>query len=186
MSVIQALLRSTLILTLLVLAVSPSVQAADAPVNPRQTWQLLDYIAVDYAGAVKDGQVVSVGEFAEMQEFSATVVTQLTALPITPQQADLIASAKKLNAAVMARTDADVVASAAHQIASQLLASYPIDASPAATPDLLRGASLYAQQCTACHGATGHADGPVAASLNPPPVAFADPAGGENRAPLSL
>jgi high-affinity iron transporter len=25
-------------------------------VNPRQTWQLLDYIAVDYAGAVQGGR----------------------------------------------------------------------------------------------------------------------------------
>lgn len=186
MSVIQAFLRSTLILSLLAFAIDTPAQAADAPVNPKQTWQLLDYIAVDYAGAVKDGQVISAGEFAEMQEFSATVVTQLTALPATPQQADLIVSAKKLNAAVESHKDPTEVAAAAHLLASQLLASYPIDANPASTPDLARGAALYAQQCTACHGTTGHADGPIAASLDPPPIAFADPARAAQRSPFAL
>jgi mono/diheme cytochrome c family protein len=31
------------------------------------------------------------------------------------------------------------------------------------------GAQVYAQRCVLCHGATGHGDGPAAASLNPHP-----------------
>ena len=40
----------------------------------RQLWQLLDYIAVDYAGAVSGGAVVSEAEYAEMIEFAQNSV----------------------------------------------------------------------------------------------------------------
>jgi high-affinity iron transporter len=36
------------------------------------TWRLLDYIAVDYAGAVKHGTVTSASEYAEQNEFAAS------------------------------------------------------------------------------------------------------------------
>lgn len=36
----------------------------------RQLWQLLDYVSVDYAGAVQNGSVISEVEYGEMQEFS--------------------------------------------------------------------------------------------------------------------
>jgi mono/diheme cytochrome c family protein len=51
---------------------------------------------------------------------------------------------------------------------------------PAAAPagnlrgDAEAGKALYAQYCTTCHGATGHGDGPVAATLNPKPANHAD------------
>src|SRR5262249_32135923 len=40
--------------------------------------------------------------------------------------------------------------------------------------DAEAGKALYAQYCTTCHGATGHGDGPVAATLNPKPANHAD------------
>jgi high-affinity iron transporter len=33
------------------------------------TWRLLDYLAVDYPGAVRDGRIVSQAEYDEMREF---------------------------------------------------------------------------------------------------------------------
>ena len=89
-------------------------------VNPRQTWQLLDYIAVDYAGAVQGGKVVAQAEYAEMREFAATVRAQLAALPTTPTQPDLIAQADRLTAAVEAKAEAGQVAAAAHQLADAI------------------------------------------------------------------
>ena len=38
----------------------------------KQTWQLLDYLAVDYGGAVSNGQIQSASEYEEMKEFAAT------------------------------------------------------------------------------------------------------------------
>jgi mono/diheme cytochrome c family protein len=47
-----------------------------------------------------------------------------------------------------------------------------------ATPKLLaRGETLFKQQCSSCHGDTGHGDGPAAASLTPKPRNFSQPGG---------
>ncbi|MFZ2234938.1 MAG: hypothetical protein WAV67_01015, partial [Dokdonella sp.] len=40
-----------------------SAWAADPQSEARQAWQLLDYIAVDYAGAVQNGKVIEPGEY---------------------------------------------------------------------------------------------------------------------------
>ena len=45
----------------------------------------------------------------------------------------------------------------------------------AAAPDVAKGKEIFAQRCVACHGATGHGDGPASASLDPKPRKFADP-----------
>ncbi|WP_231734325.1 cytochrome c/FTR1 family iron permease [Lysobacter gilvus] len=164
-----------------------TVQAAETPgANPRQTWQLLDYVAVDYAGAVQAGQVVAPAEYAEMREFAGTVRIQLAALPTTPAQPALLAQADRLIAAVEAKAEARDVATLAHQLADALLKSYPIAAAPTMPPDLARAAPLYAQQCAGCHGASGRGDGPVAASLNPPPINFTDAERAARRSPLAL
>jgi high-affinity iron transporter len=137
-------------------------------------WRLLDYIAVDYPGAVADGRVISAAEYAEMKEFSGTVRERLTALPATPAQGALLAKADALIAHIDRRAAPQEVAARARSLASDLLAAYPTPLAPNAAPDLARGAALYAEQCASCHGATGHADGVGARGLDPPPVAFAD------------
>ena len=73
-----------LLLALLACLCLPAFAAAPASVNPRQTWQLLDYVAVDYGAAVQNGRVVSAAEYAEMREFAGAVRSQLAALPATP------------------------------------------------------------------------------------------------------
>lgn len=160
--------------------------AEDAPANPRQTWQLLDYVAVDYAGAVKNGEVIDPGEYAEMREFAATVLAQVQALPPAAEQPTLMAEANELIAAVAAKNDPDAVAALAHRMADALLKTYPIASVPATAPDLALAAPLYAQQCASCHGLSGHGDGPAAAGLNPPPIAFSDTERAAKRTPFAL
>lgn len=160
--------------------------AALAAPNPRQTWQLLDYVAVDYAGAIQNGKVVSPAEYAEMREFAATIHTHLAALPVTPGQPALVAQSDRLVAAVETKADPTAVADLAHRLADDLLLSYPVGAVPSAPPDIGQVAPLYAQQCASCHGPTGHGDGPAAASLNPPPIAFSDAERAARRSPLAL
>lgn len=147
---------------------------------------MLDYIAVDYAGAVQNGRVVVPSEYAEMQEFAGTVRTQLAALPATPKQSALVAQADRLVAAVAAKAEPVQVAELAHRLADDLLASYPIGAVPATPPEPARAAALYAQQCAACHGPTGQGDGLAGASLDPPPIAFTDAARAALRTPFAL
>src|SRR6185436_8331971 len=77
---------------LLCLSLTP---AAAAPSQDAQTaWRLLDYVAVDYGGAVQDGKVVSVSEYAEMREFSATVGGKIAALPQAAAKNGLIAESR--------------------------------------------------------------------------------------------
>jgi len=160
--------------------------AGDPQAEARQAWQLLDYIAVDYAGAVRGGQVVEVGEYAEMQEFGVTVRTKLAALPDQSEQSALVAAADRLNAAIASKAPPEQVAKEAHALANTLLKAYRIEATPASPPHVAKAAPLYAQQCAGCHGPTGHGDGPVAASLTPRPIAFTDAERAAQRSPLAL
>lgn len=178
--------RYFLIALLTCLCLPVAWAGAASPVNPRQTWQLLDYVAVDYGAAVQNGRIVSAGEYAEMREFAGAVRSQLAALPATPGQADLVTQADQLVAAVEAKAEASHVADRAHRLADGLLASYPIGAAPTTPPDLARAALLYAAQCAACHGSAGQGDGPAAASLDPPPIAFTDAARAAQRSPFAL
>jgi len=121
-------------------------------------WRLLDYMAVDYSGAVgPDGRVVSAAEYAEMVEFSANVTQRIAALPARPQRAALAAEAQAVQAAVARKAPPAEVQRLAHALGAHLLAVYPVPRAPSATPDPARGAALYAQNCASCHGATGGA-----------------------------
>lgn len=163
---------SLFLLAAVALLCSVPAFANDAEVQT--TWRLLDYVAVDYAGAVSAGKVTSESEFAEMSEFAGQIVSRITQLPANGAKARLTGDARRLQSAIAAHAQPTEVASQAHALAQALLAAYPVPLAPSAIPDLARGASLYAQHCAACHGATGDGHGPNAAKLNPPPIAFAD------------
>lgn len=158
--------------TVLTLLCAGPVWAKDADVQT--TWRLLDYVAVDYGGAVSGGRVVSTSEFAEMNEFAGQIVSRLGQLPDKPAKAGLIRSANQLRASVAAKAEPSTVALQARSLAAALLAAYPVPLAPTSMPNLDRGAALYAQNCSSCHGAAGDGHGPNAAKLNPPPIAFTD------------
>jgi len=137
-------------------------------------WRLLDYIAVDYAGAVSDGRVSSEAEYAEMTEFAGQVETRLTALPENAGKAELLGRSRTLRTIIARKASPNEVAAQSRALASALLAAYPVPLAPTAPPDLARGAALYSQNCVSCHGATGDGHGPGSIGLNPPPIAFTD------------
>lgn len=182
---VPAFLRRLLLATLLVAAGLSPVAAQDGS-DVRQAWQLLDYIAVDYGGAVADGKVVSDGEYAEMREFSATARERIGALPDNPRRGVLLAQADGLIALVQRRADAAQVAQAAHALADGLLAAYGDGSVAMPTPEPASAASLYAAQCAGCHGATGRGDGPAAAGMVPAPIDFTDLTRATQRSPLAL
>lgn len=161
--------------------VLPETQA-----TAKQVWQVLDYLAVDYSKAVRDGKVVSADEYKEMQEFAGTVRHRLTELPEGQQKAQLVSRAQELQRAISDKDQSQEVASQARNLASALLAAYPFPVAPTAVPDLRLGARVYAQQCTACHGATGAGNGPLAAKLSPPPISFTDHHRAAERSVLAL
>jgi high-affinity iron transporter len=170
--------------TLLTFALPSLSSAAEADV--RRVWQLLDYLSVDYAGAVKDGKVLSESEFSEMKEFAHSSREKLAALEAKPEQAALVNEADALSSAIEAKSSPDTVSTLAKGLANHLLAVYPVPAAPAAVPDVKLGAKVFQAQCAACHGATGNGDGPVGLQLNPHPVAFTNTERARQRSVFAL
>lgn len=182
-----ALARLFLAVALLVAAQLPATAVAqDAPPSAAVAWRLLDYIAVDYPGAVADGRIVSEAEYAEMREFSASVRSRIAALPASSAKPQLLAEANALVGSVDHRAEPADVARRARTLAADLLKAYPVPLAPQQAPNLVRGAALYAQQCASCHGAAGRGDGPNAKGLDPPPIAFTDVARANERSLFGL
>ena len=172
------------LLLLLAVAMPSAARADDAAVQT--TWRLLDYLAVDYRGAVQDGRVVSQAEYDEMREFSGSVVERITALPDRPGRAALLTAARDLEGAIARKAAPPEVDRRARSLAGQLLALYPVPLAPAATPDVARGAALFAENCTSCHGTDGAARTSAAAQMDPPPIDFTDRGRARERSTFAL
>lgn len=153
------------------LAVSP-VHAETASVQT--AWRLLDYIAVDYPGAVQDGAVISQIEFMEMIEFAAAAHERINELPPSGARADLQYRAGALQSLIANKGPAATVAESARALAGDLIQAYPITLAPVKPLDFARGQALYTRSCLSCHGANGDGKGPAALGLVPPPTAFTD------------
>ena len=154
---------------------APAYAQASSPSTEVQTsWRLLDYIAVDYREAVRDGKVVNAAEYQEMAEFSASVSQRLAALPDKPARQALLTDAQALQKEIGAKATPADIAARARKLASELLAAYPVPLAPAGIPDPARGRALYAENCASCHGGKGEGASGAFAQLDPPPIAFAD------------
>lgn len=173
------------ILAVCLLLMSPAAAQADAG-DVQTAWRLLDYISVDYAGAVAKGKVTSPTEYAEQEEFAATVSAKLAALPAKPERAALMAGAARLQSAIAAKADPTQVADIAHGLAASLLSAYPVPLAPNTPPDLGQGQALFKANCASCHGMSGDGHGPDAAKLQTPPIAFTDAHRGRERSVFGL
>ena len=180
------MLRRFLLSFALLCACAPAFAASAGSADVQTTWQLLDYLAVDYGGAVKDGKVVSASEYAEMREFSASAVEKIAALPANPAKGALVAESKQFGALIEHKASPQAVAAAAHALGQHLLAAYPVPLGPRQAPDLARGAKLFQENCSSCHGAKGDAQTAMARQLNPPPIAFVDHDRAKQRSPFAL
>lgn len=170
----------------LITGLSSPARAAPGDEDVQTAWRLLDYIAVDYRGAVADGRVTSTLEYAEMVEFSSTVEAKIAALPVKPGRAALVADASAFEDMIARKASPDAVATEARALSSRLLATYPVPLAPGKAPDIKRGAMLYVQNCASCHGSNGNGLGPDAAKLDPPPIAFLDADRARERSPFAL
>lgn len=177
------------VIALFWLAAIPAGLSAAPAADPNEVqtaWRLLDYMAVDYGGAVDGGRIKSASEYAEMTEFAASVSARLATLPPTPQRAALMSGATRLQAVIARKGSAEDVATLAHGLAADLLQAYPVPLAPAAPPSFERGEASFQTTCAACHGATGDGHGPNAAKLSTPPIAFTDLARARQRSIFAL
>ena len=175
-----------LVILAMITGLSPPARAATGDEDVQTAWRLLDYVAVDYRGAVVDGRITNAAEYAEMVEFSSTVEAKITMLPAKPGRTALVAEASALRNLIVRKASPDDVATTARALSGQLLTVYPFPLAPTGAPDVKRGAGLYAQNCASCHGLNGDGRGPDAAKLDPPPIAFLDARRARERSPFAL
>ncbi|EJM10291.1 high-affinity Fe2+/Pb2+ permease [Pseudomonas sp. GM18] len=137
---------------------------------------LLDYIAADYPAAVEGGKVIDEAEYLEQQTFLGELQGLIADLPAKPERAELEQGVNGLRTAISARKDGADVTRQARQLGAKLAVTYEVSQAPVITPDPTRGAPLYAQQCSVCHGDTGIGDGPAGVGMTPPPTNLRDAA----------
>ncbi|HEK1770610.1 TPA: FTR1 family protein [Pseudomonas putida] len=157
-----------------VLALCSTLAQAEAPAEAIKALHLLDYIGADYPPTVEGGKVVDEGEYREQQEFSGVLAELVNGLPANPERDALEQGVQALRQAIEQRQDGSAVAHQARQLGARLAVAYEVSQAPVITPDPARGAALYAQNCSICHGDTGAGDGPAGVGLEPAPANLRD------------
>jgi len=142
--------------------------------NTQQLLQLIDYVGVDYSGAVEDGQEVNQAEYDEMQDFAAGISQQLIDLPEDSVKAKLTEQSQTLTLWVQQKKSAEKVRQLTAQMHHDIISAYKIIVVPRKQPNLKKAERIYAKQCASCHGAEGFGDGPAASGMEPPPINFHD------------
>ena len=151
----------------------------------RQLSQLAEYIGVDYAAAVDQGKVINTDEYQEMVEFSAIIVSKISALKALNEPL-LLPQAERLQQAVSEKSALVDVRQLAAKLRSSLLTFMPATLLPQNLMSLENTQALFQTNCASCHGVSGQGDGTLAKQLNPEPTNFVDKERAQNRSLLGL
>jgi high-affinity iron transporter len=149
---------------------------ADTVEGAPQALHLLDYISADYPETVQADKVINKAEYQQQLDSIRALQGLIATMPAKPEKAGLEQGVSTLRDAIAARQDGADVARQARQLGAKLAVAYEVSQAPIITPDPTRGAPLYAQHCSVCHGDTGAGDGPAGLGLTPPPSNLRDAA----------
>ncbi len=152
------------------LLVSSFARAGDI----QQLLQLVDYVGVDYAEAVAEGEIINPAEYAEMIDFSEGILQHVAGLPAGDTRQSLQQQADLLSDSVVAKAVPADIRVLTGAMRAAIIDGYKVTVVPRKQPDLVRGALLYSEQCASCHGANGEGDGQLAAGMDPAPINFHD------------
>jgi high-affinity iron transporter len=147
---------------------------ADTNDGAAQALHALDYVGADYPAAVADGKVVNESRYQAQIDALKALQGQIVALPARSERDELEKGILDLADAVSRKQDGPVVTRQARQLGARLAVAYEVSQAPVITPDPTRGAPLYAQHCSVCHGDAGAGDGPAGIGLEPPPSNLRD------------
>ncbi|WP_422776617.1 FTR1 family protein [Pseudomonas mediterranea] len=161
-------------LALPLLALCSNPLLANTVEGAPQALHLLDYIGADYPETVEAGKVIDESEYREQLEFTQVLEGLIVALPAKPEKAELTQGIGALRQAITQHQDGGDVARLARQLGAKLAVAYEVSQAPVITPDPTRGAPLYAQNCSVCHGDSGAGDGPAGVGLVPAPSNLRD------------
>jgi len=168
------------------LSLANSATAAHEAQPAQNMVHILDYIAVDYPSVVENSRVIDPQEYAEQQEFAARLKGLGNRLPATNDTTTMQAMVQTLVDAIEQKAPGEQINRQAKALARLFILTYDIHVAPASSPDLNKAETLFVSQCSACHGASGRGDGPMATGLEPPPADFHDLARQSQRSLYSL
>lgn len=157
---------------------------AAAPPSPdggdvQRLVSLIDYVAADYAGAVRGGQILNPDEYDEQQRFltdAQRITGDLLArrAPAGPAVDPLLDGIGRVATLVGARAEPAEVEASCRALKAAVVERFGLRTAPSGRPSLERARELYAQSCVVCHGERGDADTERARDLRPPPLNFRD------------
>jgi len=162
------------------------INSPEAQHTAQKMLHVLDYVAVDYGNVVENGVIVNENEYREQVEFTRRLIEEANRLPESKDQSSLRENADQLLQAIQKRAAGDKVAALCNAMSLRLIEIYNVAVVPRSAPTLDGVASLFQENCSACHGAQGYGDGPRAAGLQPAPANFHDRSRQQHRSVFSL
>jgi high-affinity iron transporter len=160
-------------LLLLSLLLAVPLAAADEGASEGRTWHrlvgILQYLEADYPLAVESK---SDFELAEQRSFIAEATE--AARDMGPRGESFLPRLLAIKARVDKAEDAQGVSRDCGALVEDLVLAGGLARSPRTPPDLARGAQLFQESCSACHGADGRARVPIAQTMEPQPTDFHD------------
>ena len=179
-----------LFIILSIIAISELIAGDSNSIKDIRTFiSLIDYIGSDYNNSVKDGKVINVNEYAEMNEFisKARGLFNKADIKINPQEKIGIAGElEKLKSLIEdKRTEAEVFNSTV-KIKTAILKLNLIEVAPASWPDIQNGKNVFQTNCVTCHGEKGNGEGIAGKLLNPKPANFLNDSLMNNLSPFQI
>lgn len=155
-----------------------SAQAVPDERTVQQVAALLDYVAADYGGAVKNGQVVDQTEYAEQKNLLGEAISltkNLGAEAVSPaNRAKLAQAILAVLAAVENKDQTAVVAARCQTVRTVLRDDFQLRLFPKNKSVASETKGLYQKLCAGCHGLDGRANTVDGAKMVPPPTSFFD------------
>ncbi len=145
-----------------------------APAPRERLAALVEYLAADYAGAVKNGEVIALSEYEEQ----LGLVREAKTLPVRLQPlaghtgSALQRGLDALERDLMAKKNEAEVVADCRALRRLLIDDYGLTLLPPAPPSQARAQKLFAENCASCHGPDGHAGTAQGRLLKPEPVSF--------------
>ena len=149
---------------------STAVQT-DVATSVRRAAATAQLAAQEYRIGVEGGRIVAQAEVDEARLFLQESRRAAASLPSRTGIAPATA-VDSLLALVSAVAPPDSLDGAVRAFAAALAGHYDVvlDQLPAKAPSLAQGAQIYRDNCAGCHGDAGAGNGPLGASLDPPPA----------------
>lgn len=144
--------------------------AAQMNQEVRTVLHLLGYVSGDYQGAVRNGQIISKAEYAEMTEFSKTALEKAKHIFGKGNDNGIIKDMERLQLTIRQKEKPELITTLSEKINQQIIKVTGFKSAPSGWPDLDRGKMVYRLNCASCHGASGGGDGKLAVNLTPPPA----------------